>query len=248
MWAGRPFFMTIGVSQASAASLSSSAVRTEGQTRRVQVVDVRLEHHHERLVEALIATWPSCRVPGRRRMLVSTRGPGSPRPHGRRWPCRRRPWCPPRRPRLRPPSSAAGPASSPTSSAERPRRRRELPLAHRLDDPASGRPRTAGTGTATSPWEPRTDPEPTAIALTTTSDTPRSSSAAHTPTTSAMESHAPTSWKLHLVDLDAVHPRLDACERLERRVGPSPNGVRQVSGGEELLDLRPRDGGAGPVV
>ena len=38
-------------------------------------------------------------------------------------------------------------------------------------------------------------PDPNAIVLTTSLPMPRSCSAAHEPTTSAMESNAPTSWK-----------------------------------------------------
>ena len=45
------------------------------------------------------------------------------------------------------------------------------------------------------PWAPRTDPEPTATGLTTTWSGPRCTIPAQTPTTSAIASRAPTSWK-----------------------------------------------------
>ena len=54
---------------------------------------------------------------------------------------------------------------------------------------------TAGTGTGRSPWAARVRPEPTATEPALTDVTPRSVSAAATPTTSAIESSAPTSWK-----------------------------------------------------
>ena len=54
---------------------------------------------------------------------------------------------------------------------------------------------TAGGGTGISPCAPCTRPEPTATVDTTSSSRPRCSSPAHTPTTSAIASRAPTSWK-----------------------------------------------------
>ena len=54
---------------------------------------------------------------------------------------------------------------------------------------------TAGTGTGSSPWAVVTRPEPSATALQDSEDTPRQSSAAQTPTTSAIESQLPASWK-----------------------------------------------------
>ena len=54
--------------------------------------------------------------------------------------------------------------------------------------------RTAGGGTGRSPCAARTRPDPTATGLAVTRPTPRSASAAHTPTMSAIASHDPTSW------------------------------------------------------
>ena len=54
-------------------------------------------------------------------------------------------------------------------------------------------PRVRASGT--SPCATRARPEPTATSPAVTVVTPRSCSAAHTPTTSAIESRAPTSWK-----------------------------------------------------
>jgi len=54
---------------------------------------------------------------------------------------------------------------------------------------------TAGTGTGISPWATATRPDPRATSLTVSVTMPSRCSAAQTPTTSAMESSAPTSWK-----------------------------------------------------
>ena len=54
---------------------------------------------------------------------------------------------------------------------------------------------TAGTGTGMSPWAARTRPDPTRTAEAETEVTPSSRSASQAPTTSAIESSAPTSWK-----------------------------------------------------
>ena len=54
---------------------------------------------------------------------------------------------------------------------------------------------TAGAGTGRSPCAAWTRPDPTATGLAVTRLTPRSASAAHTPTMSAIASHDPTSWK-----------------------------------------------------
>ena len=71
---------------------------------------------------------------------------------------------------------------------------------------------TAGGGTGRVPCAPRTVPEPTATGETTTSavDVPsraRCTKPAQTPTTSAIASSAPTSWKCDVERVAAVHGR-----------------------------------------
>jgi DNA polymerase-3 subunit gamma/tau len=80
-------------------------------------------------------------------------------------------------------ASPVGVASSPASGAE----------------PATSQPRasssTAGAGTGRTPCAVRTDPDPSATADSTTRTSPSAATPAHVPTTSAMASWAPTSWK-----------------------------------------------------
>ncbi len=182
MCAGRPFFMRIGVSHASAAPALSSAARTSGHSRgsrsstlvsSTQAPDSAVEEVEE---EGDVAAPTSSRV-----TLACVAGSRPPAPT----------------PTALTVIGGCGPYddASPVRSA--------APVGVQdswLPGPArDGTPRsssaTAGTGTGRLPWVPWTRPEPTATGETTTEESPRWANPAQTPTTSAIASRAPTSWK-----------------------------------------------------
>ena len=148
MCAGRPFFMRIGVSHASAAPASISAASTVGHTRGSRSSTLASRTHHR--PRGRPAPLLSGRVPSTTRTTLGRSGrvarPGSdPGPDD----VQRR---------------AAGPEPSrawsralPRSGSPARRRRRPAPATRR---PA---PSTAGTGTGSSPWAVRTVPDPSAM-------------------------------------------------------------------------------------
>ena len=118
---------------------------------------------------------------------------------------------------------------------------------------------TAGGGTGIEPCAPRTVPEPTATGETTRVSRRRCSSPAATPTTSAIASSAPTSWKC---TSSGVVPCTAASATASRskvaRPGGGPLGERRgveqrghvVPGpvGDAVRDLHVAAGGGEPVA
>ncbi len=176
--AGRPFFMAIGASQASCAPAPRSAVRTPGHNRGSR---------SSTFASSTTPVWP---LPG---TGTPVRSPTRTRVRFGRPAVSRVPAPLPEVSRVRAGRSSQAWASVVT---------RAMPVgvvSSPGPSPRTRQPRdsstTAGPGTAMRPWAIRTVPEPRATSPALRVSTPRSASAAHTPTTSAIESSAPTSWK-----------------------------------------------------
>ena len=93
----------------------------------------------------------------------------------------------------------------------------------------------AGAGTGTRPCAVRTWPVPTTGGSEPIDAGARQAIAAATPTTSAIESKAPTSWKRDAVDARAVQLGLDLGDAREdvaregARVGVEPRALRAAA-------------------
>ena len=182
VWAGRPFFIRIGVSQASLAPASSSAAMTAGQTRGSRS-------------SMLVSMSSGGAVGGRGGAPTKSRSTLA-------WPSGSRPPAP------TPIASTVIAGCGPQRVGERGQQRGAgractAPWRRAAGRRSDGTPRsssaTAGGGTGSVPWAPRTEPEPTATGRDRDdADVGRPSQCtkpAQTPTTSAIASSAPTSWK-----------------------------------------------------
>ena len=188
VWAGRPFFIRIGVSQASAAPPSINAASVGGHSRGSR---------SSTLVSITVitsASGPSGRrgsPPGlslaapitSRQTFARSGGSALPAPTpiavtviGGRGPNE--------------PASCRAKATPVGVACSRPMR---PPAALAPESRSSSS--TAGTGTGREPWAVSTEPPPRLISPQTTAVTPRAAKPTRVPTTSAMLSSAPTSWK-----------------------------------------------------
>ena len=99
---------------------------------------------------------------------------------------------------------------------------------------------TAGTGTGRSPWAAWVRPEPTATGPAVTRLTPRSASAAHTPTMSAIASHDPDLVEVRRRRRNAVHAALGVGEPREHRERRVADRRGQVRRSQQRPDPGPR--------
>ena len=197
MCAGRPFFIRIGVSQASDAPASSSARQDAGPEPRVEVVDVGLQHDSRRRTSA-----------GRRPRRFDRRpGAGT---LGRRPSCRD---C--RRPARSRATAIGGSAAVTVARVGQqggPGRRAQLARRPGRRGPrarcAAAAPATAGPGIGMTPCAVVAVPPPRAIGETCDARPGRArTKPAHDPDDVARSRRArPTSWKWTSSGVDAVHP------------------------------------------
>ena len=227
--AGRPFFIRIGVSQASSAPAASTAVITSGHSRGSRSSTLVSRTSRSSTPSPLGATV----APTNSRSTLA-------------WPSGSRPPAP--TPTARVVIGGCGPydVASVVSSAAPVGVQSSVagaPGGPAYDGTPVSSAATAGGGTGRVPCALLTVPEPTAIGVTTTSVAPRWTKPAQTPTTSAIASRAPTSWKCTSSGSLAVHGALGDGEPLE---DPDREVAHRV--GQRGAEQQPADVAPGPVV
>ena len=224
--AGRPFFIRIGVSQASEAPGGEQRVQDAGPQPRVQVVDVGLEDDGG---PAGAGVAPARPAPAGRR---SAARPG----RGRRRPCRRAR-----------PASAAASSTRPPGARRGPRRwactSRPAPAPATTGTPASSSS-TAGPGIGTTPCAPRAEPLPSATGRGGQPGQPEVLEPGDDADDVGQRVERADLVEVHLVGGDPVHAALGDGQPLEHRQGAVADGRCQGGARRAAPGRRPRCGGA----
>ena len=211
--AGRPFFISTGVSQASLAPASSSTASTDGHSRGSR--SSTLVSSTTAVPGAASAVSPSTS----RSTFATSSGSRPPAPV----PVRR--------------SVIGGSAPQPVTHVASSAAPVGVVISFATGPARTGTPRssasTAGGGTGSGPCAPRVVPEPSTTGEPVSDDSPSEASPAHAPTTSATASSAPTSWKctsstsVRCTPASATASRVKASSARDRTASASGGGLEQ---------------------